>query len=455
MYNLNGNDGQRITNLVLDASADRQDLPRQDHQLERPWRSRSSTPSSRATCPDPKIIPVYRSDASGENYLLSDYLLHQDGPEFTAGPERHSAVSSPGSPTATWPTPPTRLRPGPPGLPGMAARARRSARAARTTPPTTWRRSRATAPSPTWRRPTPRSTTSRSPRWSTQSNNAVQPTSLNVATALEKAILHADLTQDLTNVYTNPLPNAYPLSAYSYLVTPCSPQLAQTKGGSCAGRPARRDPRPSRARRARRSGSSSPSWPAPARRRWRTLGYSPLPPNLVQEDFDAVGRLNGGQEPPPVSPADCKNPYVDGQIPLPGEPAIAGQAGGGLQPTATAAAAAAGGSAEGGSGGSAGGGSAGTSGSASGGGTESAAAVDRRSHRVRGSQGVQGGQRQDREDPGRRAQQVPASGRAARGNRVGLWPEEPGGRGRSAPRPGHRPRASGDRVPTAATRRHR
>ena len=28
------------------------------------------------------------------------------------------------------------------------------------------------------------------------------------------------------------------------------------------------------------------------------LGYSPLPPNLVQEDFDAIGRLNGGVQPP-------------------------------------------------------------------------------------------------------------------------------------------------------------
>ena len=56
-----------------------------------------------------------------------------------------------------------------------------------------------------------------------------------------------------------------------------------------------------------------------------TLGYSPLPPNLVQEDFDAIGRLNGGVEPPPVSAATCKNPYVDGQIPLPGEPPVAGQ----------------------------------------------------------------------------------------------------------------------------------
>src|SRR6202034_3679982 len=55
------------------------------------------------------------------------------------------------------------------------------------------------------------------------------------------------------------------------------------------------------------------------------LGYSPLPPNLVQEDFDAIGRLNGGVEPPKVSPTDCQNPYVDGQTPLPGEPAITGK----------------------------------------------------------------------------------------------------------------------------------
>ena len=29
-----------------------------------------------------------------------------------------------------------------------------------------------------------------------------------------------------------------------------------------------------------------------------TLGYSPLPPNLVQEDFNAIGRLNGGVRAP-------------------------------------------------------------------------------------------------------------------------------------------------------------
>ena len=89
------------------------------------------------------------------------------------------------------------------------------------------------------------------------------------------------------------------------------------------------------------------------------LGYSPLPPNLVQEDFDAIGRLNGGRSLPPVSAANCKNPYVDGQTPLPGEPAVVGQAGGGLDPGTTATA----------------GGGPGTSGAAGGAGTTGASTV--------------------------------------------------------------------------------
>ena len=61
-------------------------------------------------------------------------------------------------------------------------------------------------------------------------------------------------------------------------------------------------------------------------------GYSPIPPNLVQEDFWAIARITGGVE-PPAPAANCKNPYVDGQIPLLGEPVIQGapapEAGGG------------------------------------------------------------------------------------------------------------------------------
>ena len=63
----------------------------------------------------------------------------------------------------------------------------------------------------------------------------MQPTSVNDATALEKAVLFADLTQDLANVYASPLSNAYPVSAYSYLVAPCNPTLAAAQKFNCTG----------------------------------------------------------------------------------------------------------------------------------------------------------------------------------------------------------------------------
>jgi len=158
------------------------------------------------------------------------------------------------------------------------------------------------------------------------SGAAVQPTSLNDATALEDAILHADLTQDLSGVYTNPLPNAYPISAYSYLVTPCDPALAaaQSPPTSCTGTGASVFP----TAKGQALGQFVAFLACAGQQKMAVLGYSPLPPNLVQEDFDAIGRINGGQQPPPVSAATCKNPYVDGQTPLPGEPAVVGQAAG-------------------------------------------------------------------------------------------------------------------------------
>jgi phosphate ABC transporter phosphate-binding protein len=47
-----------------------------------------------------------------------------------------------------------------------------------------------------------------------------QPSPENVAIALKAATLNADLTQNLQGVYTNPDPNAYPVSSYSYLIVP-------------------------------------------------------------------------------------------------------------------------------------------------------------------------------------------------------------------------------------------
>jgi hypothetical protein len=139
------------------------------------------------------------------------------------------------------------------------------------------------------------------------SGHWVQPSEFNDAVALERAQLLPDLEQKLGDVYRSPLASAYPISAYSYLMTPES-QIAAQKGAvlgrfiqylACAGQQA--------------AGQ---------------LGYSPLPPNLVEEDFKGISRINGTAAPPPApTAANCKNPYVDGQTPLPGEPVIAGTPG--------------------------------------------------------------------------------------------------------------------------------
>ncbi len=352
MYNLLGKDGQRITNVILNASAVADIFLGKITKWNDPVIAQLN-PQLAGDLPSTQIIAVYRLDASGENYLLSDYLLHQAGPVFAAAQNDFSSFE-PGQPDATWPTPPTGFDfSAHPGYPGWqqgtpngqsgSDNAANYVSALSSVGAITYVE---TAYAKEHNLPVASVVNA--------SNNAVQPTSLDVATALEAAILHTDLTQDLTNVYTNPLPNAYPLSAYSYLVTPCSPQLAQVQHASCAADP---------------NGAPS-TFPTPkgqalgqfvsflacaGQEKMAILGYSPLPPNLVQEDFDAVGRLNGGQEPPPVSPSDCKNPYVDGEIPLPGEPAIQGQAGGGIVTSTTAAGGPAGGSAIGASSGASGG----------------------------------------------------------------------------------------------------
>ncbi len=48
--------------------------------------------------------------------------------------------------------------------------------------------------------------------------------------------------------------------------------------------------------------------------RMASLGYSPIPPNLVVDDFQAAGRLPGGTEPPAPTAQNCANPYITGAL---------------------------------------------------------------------------------------------------------------------------------------------
>jgi phosphate transport system substrate-binding protein len=160
------------------------------------------------------------------------------------------------------------------------------------------------------------------------SGNFTQPTSSSVATALTHATLNADLTQNLTAVYRAPEPNAYPMSSYSYMVTPTA-NFDPAKGFvlgtwliyiACAGQ-----------------------------REAAPLGYSPLPPNLVADVFGAVKRIPGAPTPPPVDAAHCANPTIIAAATGGGNTsghssassaAANGGGGGGSGPAASAAAAA-------------------------------------------------------------------------------------------------------------------
>jgi phosphate transport system substrate-binding protein len=328
MYNLNGNDGQQINNLVLTSSLVDQIFLGEITNWNAPAIA-AANPQLAGDLPNQEIIPVFRSDASGENYLLSDYMLHEDGANFTAAQNAFNSPN-PGQPTAIWPVPAQGSNPPPSVYPGWGSgnlvgesgsdNAANYVAAVSSVGSITYVE---TAYAKEHNFPVA--------SLMNASGNAVQPTSVNVATALEAAILHADLTQDLTNVYTNPAANAYPLSAYSYLVTPCSPQLAAAQGSNCAssgpGNPATGPTSPFPPNKGQELGQFVAFLACAGQEKMALLGYSPLPANLVQEDFNAIGRMPGGQEPPPVSPATCQNPYVTGALPSTTGPTIVGQTG--------------------------------------------------------------------------------------------------------------------------------
>lgn len=136
------------------------------------------------------------------------------------------------------------------------------------------------------------------------SGNYSQPTSENVATALTKARLNSDLTQDLDDVYLHPAPNAYAISSYSYMIT-------QTKGFD--------------EQKGRVLGEFMVYMACAGQQQADVLGYSPLPPNLVEAVFAAIRRIPGAPEPPPLS--ECGNPTIGAGGVYSEGPEIAGQAG--------------------------------------------------------------------------------------------------------------------------------
>jgi phosphate transport system substrate-binding protein len=135
----------------------------------------------------------------------------------------------------------------------------------------------------------------------------VLPYAQNISAALEAAQLRPDLSQELSGVYTSGNPDAYPISAYSYLVTQCA------------------NSGPLGAQRATCKGAYGNAGVTETLSKWMRyiacegqvnmarIGYSPLPPNLSQELVNSIARMQG-TAPEGLNAGNCANPRFRGSL---------------------------------------------------------------------------------------------------------------------------------------------
>lgn len=131
-----------------------------------------------------------------------------------------------------------------------------------------------------------------------KANYYVEPKAGSVAVALLNAKIHPDLTQDLTQVYVGDDPRTYPLSSYSYMIIPkdTTANFSPDKGATLS--------------------DFAAYFLCEGQQQAETLGYSPLPINLVQAGVVQINQIpNSTKKLDPNNLAHCNNPTVspDGQ----------------------------------------------------------------------------------------------------------------------------------------------
>ncbi|MGO9341980.1 MAG: substrate-binding domain-containing protein [Acidimicrobiales bacterium] len=226
------------------------------------------------------ITTVFRTDASGENYILSDYLNTIDS---SAWAKYTSILNFPGGPQAIWPFPQ-----GNGSHPGYNF--------------SNWNGENGSDNASQYVYSNPGSITYVETAYALAHHDPcayvqnlpgdafVQPSALADAEALLDAKLEPDLEQLLTGVFTDTNPKAYAISAYSYLVTP-EGQMNHAQGAVL--------------------GQFIEFFACQGQQSAEQLGYSPLPPNLVDDDFQGIKRIAGAAAPPPtVNAQTCNDPYV-------------------------------------------------------------------------------------------------------------------------------------------------
>jgi phosphate transport system substrate-binding protein len=134
--------------------------------------------------------------------------------------------------------------------------------------------------------------------------NYVQPFAQNIAEALKTALLRPDLSQELSKVYTSKRPLAYPISAYSYMMTQCSRNMGRA---TCAGPYGDGGKAQTLSQFMRYVACDGQVHMA-------QIGYSPLPPNLSQEMVNSIARMAGDRTPEKLTRSNCRNPTFFGSL---------------------------------------------------------------------------------------------------------------------------------------------
>ncbi len=136
-----------------------------------------------------------------------------------------------------------------------------------------------------------------------ESGNWVLPYAQNISSALEGATLRPDLSQELSGVYKSGKADAYPISAYSYLVTQCANAGDRP---TCKGQYANPG-----------FTETMTKWmryiACDGQVNMARIGYSPLPPNLSQEIANSIGRMSG-TAPEQLNAGNCANPRFKGSL---------------------------------------------------------------------------------------------------------------------------------------------
>ncbi len=265
MYNLRDATGQVVTNLKLDSRTAAQIFT---GGIDNWSDSSISKLNPGLRLPDMPIIPVIRSDGSGTSAQFSAYF---DGVEEAIWDSFAREQEIPPEPTSFWPN-----------FPGSVAQRGSDGVANYVANDSTGvgsigyveagyavQRGRPVA------------------AVKNAAGNFALPTARNVAIALTKATLNADQTQNLSAVYRHSDPSAYPISSYSYFIT-------ETKGFDPA--------------KGKVLGEFLLYAACDGQQQAEVLGYSPLPPNLVEVVFNGVRRIPGAPAPPPIS--ECNNPTI-------------------------------------------------------------------------------------------------------------------------------------------------